>query len=184
MWAPAWTARFEQLLQKYHGTVNAVFAAHTHNDNFQVIHPSSTEAMYVLISASISPVYNQNPSFRTVTFTDDAAIKDATVYNLTNLLYASSTTAGEWQREYSFSDAWKAQQIDAASLSGLYDRIRSDEGFRDEWLKLLNVSSSEVHLLPGSAPGLYCADEAFDQESYSRCYCRTVVPHSAPGQKP
>ncbi len=171
LWAPARTAQLDRLLEKYHGTVIASFSGHTHVDDFRVLKASGSDSSFVLITPAISPVYNQNPSFRTVTFAKDGSIVDASMYYLTNLIYASSNTPGEWELEYQFSKKWKLPRVDAAGLSSLYSNIRSDEGVRGEWLKLYNVSSSAAYVVPGSVPGLYCAAEELDADSYSRCYC-------------
>ena len=93
------------------------------------------------------------------------------VYDLTNLIYASKSTPGEWRQEYRFTQQWKLPRIDGAALSSLYNRISTDENTRGDWLKLYNVSSSAVFVLPGTVPGLYCAAEQFYAEGYSRCYC-------------
>jgi sphingomyelin phosphodiesterase acid-like 3 len=171
LWVPKRTAQFESLLEKYHGTVIAGFSGHIHVDDFRVLNPSGSDASFVLITPAVSPIYNQNPSFRTVTFAKDGSLLDSSVYYLTNLIYASSATPGEWEQEYQFSKQWKLPRIDAAGLSSLYSKIRSDESVRAEWLKLYNVSSSAAYVVPGSVPGLYCAAEQLDPESYARCYC-------------
>ena len=178
LWVPSRTSQFDSLLEKYHGTVIASFAGHTHVDDFRVLKASGSDSPFVLITPAISPIYNQNPSFRTVTFAKDGSILDASVYYLTNLIYASSTTPGEWKLEYQFSKEWKLPRIDAAGLSSLYSKIRSDEGVRGEWLKLYNVSSSAAYVVPGSVPGLYCAAGELDPESYSRCYCPAESDHA------
>lgn len=171
LWVPSRTAQFDSLLEKYHGTVIASFSGHIHVDDFRVLNASESDSAFVLITPAISPIYNQNPSFRTVTFAKDGSILDASVYYLTNLIYASSTSPGEWEKEYQFSKEWKLPRIDAAGLSSLYNKIRSDEGVRGEWLKLYNVSSSAAYVVPGSVPGLYCAAEELDSNGYAGCYC-------------
>lgn len=170
MWVPSSTAQFDSLLERYRGTVIAGFAGHTHVDDFRLLN-SGRDAPFTLITPAISPIYNQNPSFRTVVFAKDGSILDQSVYYLTNLIYASSTTPGEWQREYQFSKQWKLARINTATLESLAQRVRGNEAARAEWLKLYNVSSSAAYLTPGSAPELYCAVDELDPERYSRCYC-------------
>lgn len=174
MWAPQWSAKFAELLAKYHDTVIASFAAHIHSDDFRVINASSEHPGFVLISSAISPIYNQNPAFRIATYGPDASIADQSVYYLTNLLFASSTTPGEWKREYTFSQQWKVRGLNAANLSAIYNRVSQDGEAQAAWLKLFNVSSSAAYLPAGSTPGLYCADGALDPEAYGRCFCSTV----------
>ena len=171
MWVPKWTAEFDALLEKYQDTVIASFAGHTHSDDFRIINPAGKNPEFILITASISPIYNQNPSFRLVKFAKDGSLLDSSVYYLSNLMMASSTTAGVWQREYTFSEQWKLQRIDAASLGALYGRIKSPGQDRDDWLKFYNVSSSVAHLPAKAMTGFVCAIEGLAPEEYSGCYC-------------
>jgi sphingomyelin phosphodiesterase acid-like 3 len=171
MWAPDWTAKFDTLLEKYQGTVIASFAGHTHTDDFRVINSSGNTPAFVLINPAISPIYNENPAFRVVSFRRNASIVDTSVYFMTNLLYASATTPGDWEREYTFSRQWKLSAVNAANLLAIYNKVQSSETDRAEWLKLYNVSSSAAYLPSGTTPGLYCAIEALDPEQYKNCYC-------------
>ncbi len=177
MWVPSWTAQFDDLLAKYQGTVIATFAGHTHNDDFRLINRKGDSGSFILINPAVSPIYNQNPAFRTLSFAKDGSLLGSSVYYLTNLIFASSTTPGEWQREYTFSQEWHMARMDSASLSTLYDKITSDEVTRNDWLKLFNVSSPAAYLPVGSAPGLYCAIENMDPEGYGRCYCPALSGH-------
>jgi len=179
MWVPQWTAEFDSLLEKYRDVIVASFAGHTHSDEFRVLNPSAKEPEFVLVSPAISPVYNQNPSFRLVTFAKDGSLVDNSVYYLTNLIYASSTTPGEWKREYTFSEQWKLPRLDGASLAALYSRIQSQPSIGDEWLRLYNVSSSAAYLPANAVSGFACAIEGLGPEAYSNCYCRPPASHAS-----
>ncbi len=174
MWVPKWTAQFAELLAKYSDTVIASFAGHTHTDDFRLLNSSTSNPAFVLINPPISPVYNQNPSFRVATFRNDGSLADDSVYYLTNLVFASSTTAGNWKREYTFSREWKMRGVNASDLSALYGEITGDDTARADWLKLYNVSSSAARLPAVAAPGLYCAVKELDPQSYGSCFCSTV----------
>ena len=171
LWVPTRTAQFDELLQQYHATITAVFAGHTHNDDFRLTNRASADSPSILINPPISPVYNQNPAFRTIVFAKDGSLADTTVYFLSNLTLASSTTPGEWQKEYQFSQEWKLAGINTATLTALDAKIRNDESVRNQWLRLYNVSSSAARILPGTAPGLYCAIDELSRPDYSQCYC-------------
>jgi sphingomyelin phosphodiesterase acid-like 3 len=171
MWVPSSTAKFDELLEKYRGIVTVSFAGHTHVDDFRVMRPGERDSHFVIINPAVSPIYRQNPAFRTVSFSKDGSLLDSTVYYLTNLIYASSTTPGEWQREYSFDKQWKTQRIDAAVLASLYDKLKSDEDVRSDWIRLYNVSSSAAFLPTGNVSGAYCATEALTPQAYTNCYC-------------
>ena len=183
-WQPKWTTQFQTLLKKYEETVIVSLAGHTHTDDFRLINSSGAKPALVLISPAISPVYRQNPGFRVVTFANDGSLTDESVYYLTNLEFASSKTRGEWTKEYTFSQEWKLGRPNAASVATLYDQIKTKTDVRDDWLKLYNVSSAAAYLPANTTPGLYCAIEKTDPETYSNCYCATTVSHDAIVSKP
>jgi hypothetical protein len=171
LWTPKLIDEFDQLLTDYGDIVVASFAGHTHTDDFRVIKSGPNSSNFVLISPAVSPVYSQNPGFRVVSFNNDGALVDDSVYYLTNLLFASSTTQGEWAREYTFSQVWKMQALSASTLSAAYDEVTHDTTARADWLRFYNVSSSATHLPTDSTPLLYCAIEAQSVESYANCFC-------------
>ena len=110
-----------------------------------------------------------------MTFRNDGSLAGDSVYYLTNLLFASRTTAGEWKREYSFETEWKMRGVNAANLADVYGEVTRDEADRAEWLKLYNVSSSAARVPPNGAPALYCAIEGLDPESYGNCFCSAIA---------
>ncbi len=184
MWVPKWTAEFDKLLVKYQDVIAASFAGHTHSDEFRVINPSAKDPQFVLVSPAISPVYNQNPSFRLVSFAKDGSLVDNSVYYLTNLLFASSTTPGEWTLEYRFSEQWRLPRVDGASLAKLYSQVRSQPSTGDEWLRLYDVSSSAIHLPANALLGFACAIEGLDPDTYRNCYCRSQPQPTSGGGTP
>ena len=176
MWVPDWTARFDGLLETFHDTVVASFAGHTHSDDFRLINSAGVNQAFIIITPAISPIYDQNPSFRVVEYADDGSLVDQSTYYLTNLKQASSRVRGRWKKEYSFSREWRSRRLDLASLGTVYKQVQSTEQARDQWLKLYNVSSSAA-VVPGDDDrGLYCAIAALDPVAYASCYCRTTAP--------
>jgi hypothetical protein len=172
MWVPDWTAEFDSLLESYQDVILASFAGHTHTDNFRLVNSAGVNKAFVLIDPPVSPVYDQNPAFRIVTFRGDGSLADQTTYYLTNLEQASRKVRGRWKKEYKFTREWKTQQLDLASLGAIYSQIQSTERARDQWLKLYSVSSSAAKILPDTVRGLYCAIGSLDPVAYERCYCQ------------
>ena len=180
MWVPEWTARFDELLGRYHGTVMASFAGHTHTDDFRMVSAKGASKQFVLIDPAVSPVYDQNPSFRVVSFASDGSLADQTTFYLTNLRQAGGNTRGRWKQEYKFSRRWEMRQLDGASLAKIYEKIASQNKERELWLKLYMVSSSAEPIPADDVKGLYCAIDALDPQSYQSCYC--PVPVTRPAQ--
>jgi sphingomyelin phosphodiesterase acid-like 3 len=175
MWAPIWTSRFDGDMQDFQTTITAAFAGHDHTDDFRVI-PADQASGFVLIDPPISPIYGQNPAFRIVTFEPDGGLADQSTYYLTNLEAARSDLPGKWALEYTFSDKWQTQHLDASSLQAINGRIRNDPKARDQWLTLLNVSSSYHPVPADGVEALDCAIAALDPSSYQACYCPASAP--------
>ena len=185
MWATQWTAQFDALLAKYHDTVEASFAAHTHSDDFRLIGqgcelphlPTAdkcgppTRQEFVLMNPAISPVYSQNPGFRVVSYRRDGTLVDQSTYYLTDLPSATSTKRGEWKREYQFARQWKTNVLDTESLRRVYDEVVANEQVRADWLKLYAVSGPALEGEKPIVRALYCAVEGLSVEGYRDCYC-------------
>jgi hypothetical protein len=171
MWKVEWTAQFDALLAKYGDTVTAAFAAHTHSDDFRVIGTAGEGQQFVLMAPAISPIYQQNPSFRVVSYQADGSLADQTTYFLTNLPATSAKTKGRWKKEYTYSSQWKAPGINGASLNSVYNRVVAEESARAEWLKFYAVSGPALEGEKPIVQPLYCAVEGLSVESYRQCWC-------------
>jgi sphingomyelin phosphodiesterase acid-like 3 len=166
MWQTQWTAQFVALLAKYHATVTAAFAAHTHSDDFRV-----TGQEFVLMSPAISPVYSQNPGFRVVSYRHDGTLTDQSTYYLTNLPVAGANVKGQWKREYQFTRKWKTHELNAASLGRVYEEVEADQAARAAWLKLYAVSGPAEEGEKPIVRALYCAVEGLSVDGYKQCWC-------------
>ncbi len=173
MWKPEWTAQFASLLETYQSTITASFAGHDHTDDFRVINAAGSNPGFVLIDPPVSPIYGQNPSFRVVTFHPKGALADQSTYYLANLKAAGGPIPGKWEHEYSFAAAWQGQPLDGKGLADIDKQIESDPQARDQWLKLLNVSSTYVQVPAPAVKGLDCAIGSLLPSTYAACACPT-----------
>jgi sphingomyelin phosphodiesterase acid-like 3 len=175
IWKPVWTTLFERVTADSQSNITAMFAGHTHTDDFRLLPNRGTGGEFVLIDPPISPIYGQNPAFRLVSFKSDAGLADQSTYYLTNLQAARSDVPGTWTREYSFLEAWQTHSqthsLDSSSLNNIYGRIKSDPQARAQWLNFLDVSSSHDPVPANGVQTLDCAIANLDLTSYQACYC-------------
>ncbi len=120
MWRQAYAEGFAKLMRQYADTVKASIAGHTHMDDFRLMGDAAGNYGFVLITPALSPIYGQNPAFRTLAYDADGALLDQTTYNLTNLFQTSIGFPARWQMEYAFTREWGLPRIDLASLEQLY----------------------------------------------------------------
>ena len=89
MWRPDYEARFEQLLTRYHDTIMASFAGHTHMDEFRLTKSGSQTVGLILQTPAISPIFGQNPAFKIIRAGRDGALLDTKIEYLANLAGAN-----------------------------------------------------------------------------------------------
>jgi len=153
MWDQAYARAFFALLRRYADTVTASFAGHTHMDDFRLIADAEGRYGFTLITPAVSPIFGQNPAFRTVTFDAAGGVLDQTTYDLTNLPQATADTGGvapEWRAEYSFTQQWGLPRVDLPSLDRLYSLITDVPAEGKRWHMIFPVSSP-VYWAPFSA---------------------------------
>jgi sphingomyelin phosphodiesterase acid-like 3 len=67
MWRQTYAEAFYALTRRYSDTIVASFAGHIHMDDFRLLGGDNGYYGFVLITPALSPIYGQNPAFRTVT---------------------------------------------------------------------------------------------------------------------
>jgi sphingomyelin phosphodiesterase acid-like 3 len=180
MWDEAYTEPFYALLRRYADTVVASFAGHTHMDDFRLIGDANSRYAFTLITPAVSPIFGQNPAFRTLVYDAAGGILDQTTFDLTNLFEAAATgsTAAEWQQEYTFTEEWHLPRIDLLSLERLYSLTEGVPEERERWHRLFPVSSP-VYWHRVAGPGEHtaqlvrayrCAAEHVLLQDYRQCY--------------
>jgi hypothetical protein len=182
MWDQAYAANFLALMKRYANTVTASFAGHTHMDDFRLVGDAEGRYGFALITPAVSPIFGQNPAFRTLVYDAAGGILDQTTYDLTNLPQATVAAVGvspEWRAEYSFTRQWSLPQVDLPSLDHLYSLITDAPAEREQWHMIFPVSSP-VYWAPFSGTNerlaqavraFRCASGNVAPAEYGQCYC-------------
>jgi hypothetical protein len=182
MWDQAHAGAFLALVKRYADTVTASFAGHTHMDDFRLIGDAEGRYGFALITPAVSPIFGQNPAFRTVTYDAAGGILDQTTYDLTNFPQATTAAGGvppEWRTEYTFTRQWGLPQVDLSSLDHLYSMITDVPAERERWHMIFPVSSA-VYWTPFSdgseqlaqaVRAFRCASGNVVPSDYQQCYC-------------
>ena len=182
MWDQAYAGPFLALLRRYAGTVAASFAGHTHMDDFRLIGDAEGHYGFALITPAVSPIFGQNPAFRSVTYDPEGGILDQTTYDLTNLPQAAAAAGGvspEWRAEYTFTRQWSLPRVDLPSLDHLYSQITDVPARREQWHMIFPVSSpvywapfsSGSEQLAQAVRAFRCASGNLAPSDYGQCYC-------------
>ncbi|MBV9688010.1 MAG: metallophosphoesterase [Alphaproteobacteria bacterium] len=182
MWEQAHAEAFIALLRRYSDIVIASFAGHTHMDDFRLIGDTGGRFAFALMTPAVSPIFGQNPAFRTVSYDAAAGITDQTTYALANLADATVAPGGippEWRAEYTFTTQWSLPRIDLPSIDRLYSLITEVPEAAQRWHVIFPVSSP-VYWAPFSTGSeklaqavraFRCASGNIDPNDYEHCNC-------------
>jgi sphingomyelin phosphodiesterase acid-like 3 len=183
MWDQTHAAAFLALLKRYADTVAAGFAGHTHMDDFRLIGDADGRYGFALITPAVSPIFGQNPAFRTVVYDTQGGILDQTTYDLTNLPQATAAggVSPEWRAEYTFTRQWSLPRVDLPSLDRLYSLITDAPAQREQWHRIFPGSSpvywapfsGESEQLAQAVRAFRCASGNLAPSDYGQCYCNS-----------
>lgn len=176
MWDPASAEAFAALMRRYFDVVAASFAGHTHMDDFRLLGDTGGHYGFALITPAVSPIFGQNPAFRTLAYNAEGGIIDQTTYELTNL---PSAAPPQWRAEYAFTQYWNLPRIDLATLEQVYSAIADDPGQRERWQSIFAVSSpvywaafsGDPQHLAQAVRAFRCASGNIGPVDYGQCYC-------------
>ncbi len=175
MWQEPSAEAFAALLRRYADTVAASFGGHTHMDDFRLIGDDGGYYAFALITPALSPIFGQNPAFRTVSWDPAGGILDQTTWALDNLFETGTGIPARWRAEYTFTREWNLPRVDLSSLERLYSAIGDTPEARDRWHALYPVSSPVFWALSSGGPqavrAFDCATGHVSATDYSRCYC-------------
>ena len=182
MWDQSYAGAFFPLLRRYADTVVASFAGHTHMDDFRLIADAEGRYGFALITPAVSPIFGQNPAFRTLVYDAAGGILDQTTYDLTNLPQATTAAGGvppEWRAEYTFTRQWSLPRVDLPSLDHLYSLITDVPEERERWQMIFPVSSPAYwapfsggsEQLAQAVRAFRCASGNVAPSDYQQCYC-------------
>ncbi|MBV8504321.1 MAG: metallophosphoesterase [Alphaproteobacteria bacterium] len=180
MWDQGYAEAFSALWRRYSDTVTVSFAGHTHMDDFRLAGDTRARYGFALITPAVSPIFGQNPAFRTVNYDAAGGIVDQATYFLTNFVPATAEgAAAEWRAEYTFTKEWNLPRVDLPSLERLYTLIAEVPAESERWHRIFPVSS-RVYWTPFSTGkdklaqavrAFRCAAGNVSPSDYERCFC-------------
>jgi sphingomyelin phosphodiesterase acid-like 3 len=144
-WNPVYTRQFVELMLEHRETVQAVFAGHTHMDDFRLIETKKGPLVVNKLVPSISPIFKNNPAFQVYQYDEKTgAIINYQTYYLANLSTAGRATALEdlqWLREYDFCSAYRQTGMDIRAVSSIAAGLKTDFSTQDIYMRFYSASA-------------------------------------------
>jgi sphingomyelin phosphodiesterase acid-like 3 len=142
-WKTGYNRRYLKLVQQYGEVIAAAFAGHTHMDDFRMIYNSAPSTKrqavdFIHISASVSPVFGNNPAFQIISFNPQSGELTESVTWYMNL---AADTSPAFKQEYVYSSTYGIPP-NLTGLESLYPKLVSDSTKRNSYIDLYPVSSA------------------------------------------
>jgi sphingomyelin phosphodiesterase acid-like 3 len=166
-WKSQYLTRFTEIVGKHRGTIQFALAGHTHRDDFRMVERNHQPVLFIRISSSISPVYNNDPEFSVLTYAPRGGeVSDLVTYSLD-----LSATPPAWRAGYSFLGSYGMRALNALNGASLIARIRAgDQHARQNYETHYGMGASQT--LPFPDFDYYgCALTTFSESYYSFCVC-------------
>jgi hypothetical protein len=138
-------AQFLRVLSSRRSRIAFAIAGHMHRDDFRAI-----GGVPLLIAPSVSPIYNNNPSFLRLDVAADGTLRDYTPYMF-------DEWSGTWQTGDSFDVTFGVNAFTAPALASVHARLRTDEALRDTWALLVMSGSRYREITSGNWTTYWCA---------------------------
>lgn len=136
---------FERDAGAYRDRIGFVLAAHMHRTEIRL-----SGGLPVLIASSVSPIYENNPSFMRVFFNGQAAPKDFQTY-------AYDPDDGSWSENFDFDSTFGVHAFDAQTVQRAHDRIAQDDDVRTTWTQAQAAGSDVWRNIRGTWMAYWCA---------------------------
>eukprot|EP01127_Copromyxa_protea_P014298 TRINITY_DN3960_c0_g1_i1.p1 TRINITY_DN3960_c0_g1~~TRINITY_DN3960_c0_g1_i1.p1 ORF type:complete len:427 (-),score=52.13 TRINITY_DN3960_c0_g1_i1:28-1308(-) len=140
-WHPEWINSYFNVVRNYSAEIKGQFYTHTHRDAFSFSNLQKP-GIPILLSPSISPNSQTNPSFRVYLFAEEDTQSGSQGLALLDYLeyYADlmdpkmlSTGKMNWKLEYDFNIAYNQTAVNTAALIDLLRQIREDPAVYAIW---------------------------------------------------
>jgi sphingomyelin phosphodiesterase acid-like 3 len=174
-------------LVKYADVVRFVVLAHTHNDEIRLLDAGvdqhdrdGHDAIPAKLIPSISPVHGNAPAFLVATVDPvSSIIADYSVFAANN----QTGIATQWQREYSYSEAYGQPDFSAASVehvvNGFVDDRTGTSAASRNYQRWYSVGDSEVRgsVLQRIWPAYVCSIFENHEADFRKCICSGNAVH-------
>ena len=179
MWTAPETELFLALIRDHAETVGAIFAGHTHMDEFRLLGDPTDADGVVLVTPGISPIFGQNPGFHVYQTDASGRLVARDTWALTNLTAIGPVVAPDWRLEYSFDRLWGLSGLDRSTFMTLASRIATDPAAQADWYSVFRVGRTAAwgqaggvgDLVPLEFAAYRCAITSVAPAAYRACVC-------------
>eukprot|EP01095_Lingulamoeba_sp_RSL-Kostka_P012291 TRINITY_DN483_c3_g1_i1.p1 TRINITY_DN483_c3_g1~~TRINITY_DN483_c3_g1_i1.p1 ORF type:complete len:447 (-),score=88.84 TRINITY_DN483_c3_g1_i1:675-2015(-) len=155
-------SQFESIVKEYKDTIYLQFGAHSHADEYMIMWDDNNSPISsILLNPSLSPVFDNNPSFRYYTGDSDS-IETYSEYYI-DLPRSNLQKIAEYEVEYDLLNAYNIYPITTSSMYKLFSILTHETLVYDEYAMRKYVSKAP------SRANLLCQIACQDFDNFENC---------------
>ncbi|WP_041280457.1 metallophosphoesterase [Desulfosudis oleivorans] len=163
-------APLKQILTRYPDTVAALFAGHIHRNDFRLLRTDAGPPAVVLVTAAVSPVFDNNPVFRVVTV-DPAGFTIAGMEE-----WFLDLLTGKWQR----GAAWGPRPLTGKTLHRFWQEMKDTPALADRYMAAYNGFAKPDAITGQTFAFYHAAMGALDAPGYQQALEGWFLPDTPP----
>ncbi len=167
MWEEDYQERMTEILTEFAGTIDVIYAGHTHMDEYRLsVEGSASSNGQVIITPGISPLFGNNPALKKMTVDYDTW-QPADYESFYDSLEGTSHAFSEY---YTFSTAYSLSGILDDSLATLVGELDTDEAKKTSYTTYYYSGHDASNPITDTNwPAYKCGIEKMDKDEYIDC---------------
>ncbi|MDY6832430.1 MAG: metallophosphoesterase [Thermodesulfobacteriota bacterium] len=167
-------ALLKQILTRHPDTVTAIFAGHIHRNDFRLLRTDAVPAPVVLVTAAVSPVFDNNPVFRVVKV-DPAGFTIADMEE-----WYLDLASGKWQQ----GAAWGPRPLTGQTLHRFWQDMKNSPALAGGYMAAYNGFAKPGAITRQTFPFYHAAIGELDAPGYRQALKRWFLPEETPRSQP
>jgi len=167
MWKSKYQTRFLEIINKYAENIVALFAGHTHMDEYRIIKSAENkEKEIVFITPAISPLFGNNPAFKIFSF----SAKNFKLQDYQALTYHFTNSSQTFEPFYRFSNYFDLHSNLNQALVTLYKEMPLNDKLKTRYINNYYSGHNEGNnITPTNWPIYRCTIGYPDKEGFISC---------------
>ena len=166
-WEEEYQARFLEISTRYAHVIEAVFAGHTHMDEYRLLLENDGSAHKASITTpSVSPVFGNDPAFKVVTMDRE----NWELLDYRSVAYHLGSAFPEFSTYYVFSEAYSTEMPLELSLISLFPNLATDTLSQQAYARFYYSGHNAADNINATNwPAYWCGIGKMVQEEYIEC---------------
>ena len=166
-WKESCQSRFLEICERYANVIGAIYAGHTHMDEYRLILDRNGEVYKAtIITPAVSPQYGNNPAFKVLTLRGE----DWEPLDYRSVNCDLDLASPDFSTYYVFSEAYSTEMPLEASLVALFPTMTIGSSYQRTYARFYYSGHNAANIIDDvNWPAYWCGIGKMDKKGYIEC---------------